>query len=163
MVAAAQAAVEEPGLKMVPLDRLHITLAFLGEVGSEAAEAARLVVSEREGSIGGTVDLGGFVLLPGPTKARVVALGVEDAEGVLSGLHRVIEAGLVDAGAMEPERRPFRPHLTIARSRRGGRVHPKSDSPRGRLPVRSVCLYQSRLTREGARYEVLTEAILRDR
>lgn len=163
MVRTAQRSLDGEGLRLTPADQLHVTLAFLGEVGSDVAAAAQRVVSERRASMGGEVVLGGIVLLPTPRKARVVALGIEDGEGVLAGLFEEVWSGLAKAGGPGPETRPFRPHLTIARVRAPGKVHPRSDSPRERWRIRSVCLYRSRLTREGARYEVLTEAILRDR
>jgi 2'-5' RNA ligase len=159
----AQGCLEAPALRMLRREQLHITLAFLGEVGREEAAASAHVVSDQTGTIGGMALLGGFVLLPTPRKTKVVALGIEDVEGVLHRLYAEVTAGLVGAGVMEAERRPFRPHLTIARLRRPGMVHLKSDSPRERFSVRSVCLYRSTLTREGATYEILTEAILRDR
>ncbi|MHB0978601.1 MAG: RNA 2',3'-cyclic phosphodiesterase [Thermoleophilia bacterium] len=159
----AQASIEARGLRMLRPEQLHVTLAFLGEVGKDVAAASARVVSDQGGTMGGVAHLAGFVLLPTPRKVRVVALAIEDVEGVLGRLYSEISDGLIGAGVMEAERRPFRPHLTIARLREAGRVHLKSDLPRERFSVRSVCLYRSTLTREGAEYEILTEAILRDR
>lgn len=162
-VNAAQASIEAPGLRLLRREQLHVTLAFLGEVGSEEASAAARVVSEQGGTMGGAAVLGGILLLPTPRRARVVALEIDDGEGVLARLSAEIVDDLVRGRVMAPEKRPFRPHLTIARLREAGRVHQKSDSRPQRFEVRSVCLYRSRLARAGAEYEVLTEAILGDR
>jgi len=162
-VRAAQESLQIPGLKLVRRGQLHVTLAFLGEVGCDAYAAAARLVSERNGSMGGVAVLGGVVLLPTARRARVVALGIDDAEGVLGRLSAEITGELVEAGAMVGERRPFRPHLTIGRLRKPGNVHQKFDSLWERFAIRSVCLYRSTLSRAGAEYEVLTEAILRDR
>lgn len=162
-VSVAQGSLEARGLRVLRPEQLHVTLAFLGEVGKDEAAASARVVSDQGGTMGGVVLLGGFVLLPTPRKTRIVALGMDDVEGVLGRLYTEVTDGLIGAGVMEAERRPFRPHLTIARLREAGRVHLKSDSPRERFSVRSVCLYRSILTRAGAEYEILTEAILRDR
>lgn len=163
VVIAAQESLQAPGLRLLRREQLHVTIAFLGEVGAaEASEAAR-VLSEQSGTMGGVAFLGGIALLPTSRKARVVALEVDDEQGVLGRLFAEITEGLARAGVMEPEGRPFRPHLTIARLRRPGRVHHKSDLQRERFAIRSVGLYRSRLSREGATYEILTEAILVDR
>ncbi len=162
-VTAVQESLQIPGLKLVRRGQMHVTIAFLGEVGCEASATATRVVSERDGSMGGVALLGGIVLLPAARRARVVALAIDDAEGVLGTLSTEITGELVEAGAMVAERRPFRPHLTIARLRKPGNVHQKYDSRSERFAIRSVCLYRSTLTHEGAEYEVLTEAILRDR
>ena len=90
---------------------------------------------------------------------------VENKEDILVRLFDEVESRLRRAG-VEPETRPFSPHLTIARFRdrqRGGRA----DRPwpadaiasarvaAGSMPVRSITLYQSRLTPAGPEYTPL--------
>ena len=66
------------------------------------------------------------------------------------------------AGVYTPERRAFRPHVTVARLR--GRARRATDGPRARPPLTfhgaAVTLYASRLLPDGARYEALATASL---
>jgi 2'-5' RNA ligase len=55
-----------------------------------------------------------------------------------------------------PERRPFRPHLTLARARRGERpTVPDGDSvgALGDVEAHEVVLFRSRLSPQGATYD----------
>jgi 2'-5' RNA ligase len=68
----------------------------------------------------------------------------------------------------EPERRPFWPHVTLARVRgagRGGgpRVEPIALAPpEATFDARQVTLYRSHLSPRGARYEPLERVELGD-
>jgi 2'-5' RNA ligase len=73
-----------------------------------------------------------------------------------------LQADLVSAlGAFhEPETRPFRPHVTVARVRRGARLRGRDVPPAPRLrfvPV-GVVLYRSHLGRGGAVYEAVARS-----
>ncbi len=143
------------GLRLLKPDQWHVTLAFIGEVDVEKANTARDVVEALPADIGGTTTIGGFLMLPSPTKARVVTLAVADDNGVFGTLFEAVMGGLEAGGVMKREKRPFRPHLTIARLRSPAAVRPKYDSERAPFAVQSVCLYQSELRREGAVYTVV--------
>jgi len=149
-----------PGLRLMREEQYHVTLAFIGEVGGSKAQAARAVVRSVPGDMGGEASICGFLLLPSPGKARVVALEMSDEHGVLEGLYEHVMTGLEAAGVMRREKRPFRPHLTIARLRSPVPVQPRSESGRTRFAVESVCLYESELRREGAVYTVLERTVL---
>jgi 2'-5' RNA ligase len=159
-VGAAQALLPgAPELRLLRPDQLHLTLAFIGEVDASKAAAARTVVETLPADMGGEGLMSGFLLLPSAARARVVALEVVDGQAVFAGLFERIMGGLEAAGVMEREKRPFRPHLTIARLRTPGPVRPKSESGQARFAVESVCLYRSELKREGAAYTVLARAV----
>ena len=152
----AQAALPAlPGLRLLRPEQLHVTLAFIGEVGREKARAAEEVVAQLPQGLGGQGLLAGFLMLPSPRKARVVALAVDDREHAFASVFEAVMAGLENAGVMEREKRPFRPHLTVARLRDPGPVVPKSECDEAPYPIESVCLYKSELKREGACYSVL--------
>jgi 2'-5' RNA ligase len=159
-VAAAQASLAAAGgLRLLRPDQLHLTLAFLGEVEEAKGAAARAVVDSLPADMGGEGLISRFLLLPSANKARVVALEVVDGEAVFARLFARIMGGLEAAGVMEREKRPFRPHLTIARLRTPGPVQPRYENGQARFAVESVCLYRSELKREGAAYTVLTRAV----
>lgn len=160
-VRAAQAALPPlPGLRLLRPDQLHLTLAFIGEVDQAKGLAARTVVKSIPAGIGGEGRIARFLLLPSPKRARVVTLEIEDREGVFAGVFETVMSGLEAAGVMRREKRPFRPHLTVARMRDPGPVQPRSESGEAPFPVRSVCLYRSDLKREGAAYTVLERTAL---
>jgi len=159
-VERSQAALpREGGLKLLRPDQLHVTLAFIGEVDGAKAAAAFAVVDSLPASSGGVAEITGFLMLPSPRKARVAALGLDDHDGVFAALFERVMGGLEAAGVMTREGRPFRPHLTIARLKAPGPVQPRSESGRAQYAIESVCLYRSELSRECARYAVLTRAV----
>ncbi len=142
-------------IRLTRRDQLHVTLCFLGQRDGEATARAARVLSEVPCTMGGVVSLSGYLCLPSPARARVVALAIEDGEGILAALFERVASGLEREGLFQREARPFRPHLTIARLRRPGRLGLNADMPRVAFEIRSVCLYESVLSREGARYQVL--------
>lgn len=144
-----------PGLRLLRPEQLHVTLAFIGQVGDDKALAARSVLLRLRQRPGGEGRISGFLLVPSPRKARVIALAIEDLDGMFATLFEEVMSGLESAGVMQREKRPFRPHLTIARLRDPGPVVPKSECEQVPLPVESVCLYRSELKREGAQYTVV--------
>jgi 2'-5' RNA ligase len=76
---------------------------------------------------------------------------------VQAAVSEALEAG----GWYEPERRPFWPHITFARVRRGERAGPIEDDPPGDwFDASEVTLYRSRLSPRGARYEPIERVAL---
>jgi 2'-5' RNA ligase len=147
------------GLRLTKEEQFHVTLAFIGEVGEQKAAAARAVVESVPVDIGGEGRIESFLFIPSAKKARVAALDVSDGDGVFGKLFELVMSGLEAAGVIEREKRPFRPHLTIARQRTPGPLQPRSESGRARFAVESVCLYKSELKREGAAYAVLARTV----
>jgi 2'-5' RNA ligase len=90
----------------------------------------------------------------------VVALEIEDRDQVFARLFETIMSGLEQAMVMRREKRPFHPHLTIARLKQPAKIEPKSQLSVLPYAVESVCLYRSELRREGARYTVIEQARL---
>jgi 2'-5' RNA ligase len=101
-------------------------------------------------------------MVPVPrSRPRLFALGLEDAGGALGAWQGALSERLEAARLYEPEQRPFWPHVTLARVKRGARV------PRGlelpalpeelRRPFRAgrVTLFRSTLRRSGAVYDAL--------
>ena len=148
-----------PGIRLMKPEQLHVTLAFMGEVGEAEAAAAREVVETVPRGMGGEVLLGGYVFFPSARKARVIALSISDSEGIFSALYEHVMRGLETAGVMQREKRPFRAHLTVARLRLPGHVQPMSESGQAPFAVESVCLYESELRREGAAYTVRARTV----
>jgi RNA 2',3'-cyclic 3'-phosphodiesterase len=145
-----------PSIRLLRPEQWHVTLAFIGEVDAAKAESARMVVEELPSHMGGEATMEQFLMLPSAARARVVTLGLTDERGVFQTLFEAVMGGLEAGGVMQREKRPFRPHLTIARLRTPGAVRPRYESERVRFAIESVCLFKSELRREGAVYTVVS-------
>lgn len=106
---------------------LHLTLFFLGQVERERLVAIEAALREAlAGAAAPVLRLTGAGAFPDPRRARVLWIGVEERAhlGRLEACRRAVLGGLAHAGidTREEELRPFRPHVTVARPRGGGRV-----------------------------------------
>ncbi len=138
-------------------DQLHLTLRFIGEVDGRVAEdvAAALGAVHHPRFEIALDSLGKF-----GSRGRVNALwaGVRPHDQ-LAHLHRKIDQALVRAG-LEPERRAYLPHITLARFGReaGGlesflQVHAGLVS--AAFDVTHFALYESVLGHTGASYTIV--------
>jgi RNA 2',3'-cyclic 3'-phosphodiesterase len=151
------------GLRLVESEALHVTLCFLGSQPAEQIDSiARACLGTAAGFGRPALALGGAVWLP-RRRPRVVAIGVEDRERTLAEIQSRLVAVLVQGGWYEPERRGFRPHVTVARAGRSARLRPSPEMP-APGPVRfigsEVVLMRSRTASGGARYERLASVAL---
>lgn len=111
---------EWPGLRWVRRDLWHLTLAFLGEVGEQAAQdlAGRLERAARRHPPQ-VLSFGGGGAFPRAARATVVWTGVDGDRRGLGALTDSVAAAARRAGAPPAgEGRKARPHLTLARCRR---------------------------------------------
>jgi len=121
------------GGKPVPQSKIHLTLAFLGEVAAERAVAAAVPVEGRAFAI--SVDcVGAF------RGARVAWAGIAAPPAALVDLQSRL-ASRLRAGGFELEERAFVPHLTLAR-RIASPLPRESIAPIG-WQVREVALMRS--------------------
>ncbi len=104
-------------VRWVRLDGLHLTLRFLGPTEPERIEPTIVAIDRVGRSAGGPfeIELAGAGSFPAGRRPRTIWIGLTGGQEALAELAAVTEAALVDAG-WQPEPRPFRPHLTLARS-----------------------------------------------
>ena len=104
-------------VRWVRLDGLHLTLRFLGPTAEDRVEptaaAVRAVASAAAGPI--ELELGGTGTFPPHGRPRALWIGIATGADVLSGLAAELNTALADAG-WDRDDRPFRAHLTLARS-----------------------------------------------
>ncbi len=149
-----------PGARWRPLETLHITLRFFGEVSEPMACDLDTELSQVTGGPFGLV-LEGVGTFGEGKDLRAVWAGVADSEP-LRRLARRCEAAARRAG-LKPEQRAYRPHLTLAYLKRADPIrvaawvqgHNLLRSPPFR--VGGFGLYSSWPTTEGSRYDLERE------
>jgi 2'-5' RNA ligase len=141
---------------------LHVTLVFLGwqdEAAAEliAGEAFRAVAGLEPPILAAT----GVRGLP-HRRPRLFALELEDEDSRATRVQKAISDALEKARFYRPEKRPFWPHVTLARVKRGARAEPLSDDPPPgeQFEARELTLYRSTLRPQGALYEPLARGDL---
>ncbi|MFD1611097.1 RNA 2',3'-cyclic phosphodiesterase [Sphingomonas tabacisoli] len=143
-------------------EQLHITLRFIGEVdGRQAEDAAAVLDSVRASPV--SVAVAGVGSFGSRGRTNAIWAGVRPHEP-LAHLHRKIDQALVRTG-LEPERRAYLPHITLARfGRESGGVeafladHAGLASPP--FEIAAFGLYESHLGHEGASYALVQRYLL---
>jgi RNA 2',3'-cyclic 3'-phosphodiesterase len=142
----------EPALRVLPAESLHVTLVFLGWQAAGALEEIGAAVTAAGRALP-ELEVTGAAWLP-PRRPGVLVADLAPEPTVME-----LQADLAAAlGAFcEPEARPFRPHVTAARVRRGTRSggHAVPEPPELRFVPAGVVLYRSHLGRGGAVYEAI--------
>lgn len=148
-----------PGLRWVPEENLHLTLLFIGEVERQLAEdIAAALANLRSQPL--SLRINGVGQFAQRNRGALWA-GVEPRNAVAA-LAAKVERACVSTG-VQPERRAFHPHITLARWSRGSKQEVDAFLQRngglssGPFTVRSFTLLESRLSRHGAHYEAVTE------
>jgi 2'-5' RNA ligase len=109
-----------PELRWTPREQWHLTLCFLGEV--DPAVVPRLTDRLREAAqVAHAPEL--WLAGGGRFGRNVLWVGVGGETDILASLVRAVNRA-VRSCRIGIERRPYRPHLTVARARRSGSVGP---------------------------------------
>jgi RNA 2',3'-cyclic 3'-phosphodiesterase len=153
-------------VRPVSPEALHVTLVFLGWQDESAAER----IAE---AAFGALPAGRAPRLT-PTEARSVpprnprlfALDLADEDGRATALQAAASGALERGGWYRPEKRPFWPHVTLARVKRRERrvapVPPEPPPPGDSFDAAGVTLYRSTLRPQGALYEPLARTVAGD-
>jgi RNA 2',3'-cyclic 3'-phosphodiesterase len=146
---------EWPQLRPVPVDALHVTLVFIGHRDEEEIPAIAAAVRETvRGLRAAALRAAAVVPVPPRGPARLFALDLHDEGGQATAIQTAVSAALEPW--YEPEERPFWPHVTLARVRKGERLgRLEAEVPPEEFEASEVMLYRSRLSLRGASYEAL--------
>jgi 2'-5' RNA ligase len=141
-------------------DNWHVTLKFLGWTYPRLVAAVEEACRGAAGATSAiTVGLTGMGVFPGPTRARVLWVGLDDPEERLTALAENIQQRLPEE--FPPEKRGFTAHLTVARFNPPMPVREHVEELARTVPdaspfeVDHLVLYRSHLSPRGARYEPL--------
>lgn len=153
-------------VRSVRPEALHVTLVFLGWQDESAAER---IAAAAFGALpdGLPPRLAATEVKPVPPRnARLFALDLDDDGGRTTALQAAMSDALEAGGFYRPEKRPFWPHITLARVKRGERrvPPPPDDPPPPAEPFEAsvVTLYRSTLRPQGALYEPLARTVAGD-
>jgi 2'-5' RNA ligase len=143
------------GVRVVPREHLHVTLAFLGSRPSAELPAVLGALREAAGSAGR------IRLTPVRYRETRSAgmLVLEDEEGRATALAADVQERLERLGVYRREARQWLPHLTVARFRERPRLRPAEPHMRTFVPS-DAAAYLSRLRPGGAQYDVLESVAL---
>ena len=171
----SQISQELPDLRWVDPHGIHLTLAFLGELSDDQLAAAIGASEEAaQKAIPFEYRLKGLGIFGSTHQPRVIWMGVEDLpSGKVQGsplqqVHHVLSRELELRG-FEAEKRPFSPHLTLARIKQ--QLSPDTQQRLQRVlhsrlagsssavyQVNNLCVMKSELSRAGAKYTCLKES-----
>jgi 2'-5' RNA ligase len=95
-----------------------------------------------------------------PRGPRLFALDLEDEGARCEELQAAVSEALEALRVYKPEKRPFWPHVTLARVKRGRRAEPLPElpPPGEAFEAADLTLYRSTLRPQGALYEPLARA-----
>jgi len=143
--------------RLVSPASLHVTLVFLGWRAEEEIEPIGALTARAAAGVGPIALVPTEVRVVPPRRPRLFALDLDDPVGTCGELQGAVSAALAGVGLYEAEKRPFWPHVTLARVRRGHRVSMPSGvgSPPPAFEADRVVLYRSTLHPKGSVYEPL--------
>jgi RNA 2',3'-cyclic 3'-phosphodiesterase len=142
---ATRGAVSSSGGRPIAKERLHVTVAFLGELSAAGLDLARGVPPISVGAFDLTLDIVG--LWP---ESKILWLAPSAPPDALGQLEARLWETLVERG-FRAEERVYRPHMTLARRARAvdAQVEPV------RFAVRELALVESFPDGRNVHYEVL--------
>ena len=142
-----------PGARWVPMEQIHLTLDFLGEVDDAASKLlADELVAIRAPEF--FLRFSGTGCFPNRNRPRVLWVGLEPEPLLISLASQVRKAAL--ACTIPQEERPFFPHITLARLKFPANRDVDAFLDQSRQPeippiiVGEFILFQSLLTPQGA-------------
>ncbi len=154
-------------LRWVPPENVHLTLKFLGDIPHDAVPALTAAM-ETAGRDGAPLSLAakGIGVFPSVKKARVVWAGLKGETEALIRFQATLDEALAETG-IPPETRPFRAHLTLARTK--GRLDPEpltaamaelAGIETESFAADEMVLFRSKLSPRGATYSRVATAPL---
>jgi 2'-5' RNA ligase len=153
-------------LTWIPTDRMHLTIRFLGEVGTSQVRMLESAFAESLETPSFVVTLDRVGAFPARGPARVLWLGIGSGRSELVQLEREVSGRLKGLGVVG-DNPPYTPHLTLARARdpRGlrlpGLLEDVAPAPSAVGLIDAITLFESRLSPKGPTYTALARTPLR--
>lgn len=149
--------------RWVSTENIHLTLKFIGETDSKnipyITEILEYYVNDFEPF---KLNISNAGVFPGMINPSVIWTGLTGEIELVMKLSRIIDRNLFEKLEIKRETKSFKPHITIARiktrinpSRLAGIIEEISSNTPFPFIAESVSLFQSTLTRDGAKYTAL--------
>jgi 2'-5' RNA ligase len=158
------------GVKWARPEGLHLTLKFLGEQEEDLIPEI-IAAMEKVAALTTPFNLqfGQAGVFPSPQRARIIWTGVRSGAAGVKKLAAILEEALEEKG-FPADNRTFKAHLTLGRIRRPlpeetvqRLLGTESSFTTETAAVRSMRLYESRLSRQGANYTILNETLFMEK
>ncbi|MFA7157810.1 MAG: RNA 2',3'-cyclic phosphodiesterase [Kiritimatiellia bacterium] len=143
-------------------ENIHCTLVFLGDIFESAAGPLAEALPAAVENIGAfDVEIAGLGFFGTTRSPRIVWAGMAGNTGALGELQqKTCEAA--EASGLSPDKKPFKPHLTIARVRSNRNaaelvraIEKNREITFGTITVQRIVLMQSKLTAAGPEYTAI--------
>ncbi len=150
------------GVSWVKPEGMHLTLKFLGDTEPDLIDNIKKAMDNSVVSVNQfKLAIGYSGVFPSVHKARVMWIGVREGETALKHLAQNLDINLSSYG-FKPEKRSYKPHLTIGRIRRPIPVHlikrfieQENSFYTSSSIAEEIVLFESQLTPKGSIYTVL--------
>jgi RNA 2',3'-cyclic 3'-phosphodiesterase len=143
-------------------ENVHLTLKFLGEIPTSRAERLSLAASlATEGLEPFKISIEQAGVFPEHGPPRVLWIGLRDQQGKLGRLQARLDDECAEAG-FPKEKRPFHPHLTLARLRKPqhartlASVHKDMEFGPVEMIVSELLVIRSELSSAGSKYSTIS-------
>ena len=146
--------------------QIHLTLFFLGETSpSDQSKVEAILRACAAKTLPFTLDVSTLGLFPNARAPRILWVGVSEETPMIVLQKMLTEK--IGALGFPIERRPFRPHLTLGRIKKGLQAHRLADWMKaeeevyfGKCRIKEVVLMESQLGPEGVSYLPRMTALL---
>ena len=146
-------------IKWIPLENIHLTLSFLGEIPNNHIPNLIISIGNRISMNEFMMSISGTGIFPSPNSPKVLLLGLNRGIDELKILNNQIEKSVKEF-KNNYDKNTFIPHITIAKIKNGFRkidvlpflntVYSPID-----LEVNSISMYESKLLPAGAQYTII--------
>lgn len=158
-------------VKWVPLENIHLTLKFLGEIDDKKLDkVTEILDSVASGENQFFIRLDSLGAFPNTNFPRVIWSGIDKGDKETRKIANAIEERIATIG-IPKEDRPFSSHITIGRVRSGlsrikltqllNELQDKPGKENLEFAAGKITLFKSQLTPKGPIYEILKEASLK--
>ena len=143
------------GIRWQKKEQMHLTLKFLGESSGEQFQQLLPLLKEVEAN-SFSINIQGVGYFPKGKDPKVLWAGVELNEALIQLQEKVEE--VCEKVGVEPEQRPFKPHITIGRVKGGTKgdvmsfINQHKQFRVSNVPVNEFVLFESKLSPEGAKH-----------
>ncbi len=157
-------------IKWVNQKNWHLTIKFLGETNrNKICDVENAIEDTALNYNKFTVKFDRINSFPNLKYPKVLFVDIKMGKNILKNIHKDIDKKLTTSG-FKPENRNYKPHLTIARSRKYTKIkeiaeklskYAKKDFINVDMQAKKICLIKSELKRNGPVYKEIYSNILK--